>query len=167
MKKPKAYLAGPYGFSEAGRSFYHDRFLPLVREAGFDALDPWAITPAAVIDGVAGLPYGEERRERGREVNRVIGENNARAIRTADVIVAVLDGPDVESGTAAEIGYGAALGKQIIGYRGDFRLSADNEGSTVNLQVEYFILASSGRIVSTLDLLRAELERFRDRWTVR
>lgn len=165
MKKPKAYLAGPYGFSEAGRSFYHDRFLPLVREAGFDVLDPWTLTPAALIEEAAGFPYGDERRERWREVNRVIGETNARAIRAADVIVAVLDGPDVESGTAAEIGYGAALGKPVIGYRGDFRQSADNEGSTVNLQVEYFILAGGGVIVPTLELLRAELERFRERLT--
>jgi nucleoside 2-deoxyribosyltransferase len=165
MKKPKAYLAGPYGFSEGGRSFYQDRFLPLVREAGYDVLDPWALTPAELINKAAGLPYGEERRERWREVNRIIGENNARAIRAADVIVAVLDGPDVESGTAAEIGYGAALGKPVIGYRGDFRLAADNEGSTVNLQVEYFILAGGGRIVPTLELLRAELERFKERLT--
>lgn len=167
MSKPKAYLAGPYGFSEAGRTFYYDRFVPLVCDAGFDVLDPWVLTPSALIDEAAGLPCGEERRERWREVNRTIGENNARAIRAADVIVAVLDGPDVESGTAAEIGYGAALGKPVLGYRGDFRLAADNEGSTVNLQVEYFILAGGGRIVSSLDLLRAELETFRNRLSVR
>jgi len=167
MKNPKAYLAGPYGFSEAGRSFYRERFVPLVCDAGFDVLDPWTLTPAALIDEATALPSGEKRRERWREVNRVIGENNARAIRAGDIIVAVLDGPDVESGTAAEIGYGAALGKPVIGYRGDFRLSADNEGSAVNLQVEYFILASGGRIVSTLELLRTELERFRLRFSAR
>ncbi len=164
MKKPKAYLAGPYGFSEAGRSFYQDRFLPLVREAGYDVLDPWALTPAELINKATGLPYGEERRERWREVNRIIGENNARAIRAADVIVAVLDGPDVESGTAAEIGYGAALGKPVIGYRGDFRLSTDNEGGIVNIQVEYFITAGGGVIVCDLAHLRLELERYRDRF---
>ncbi len=161
MASPKAYLAGPYGFSEAGRYFYYDRLVPLVQKAGFDVLDPWALTPAAVIDEAADLSYGEERRKRWREVNRIVGENNARAIRAADIIVAVLDGPDVESGTAAEIGYGAALGKPIIGYRGDFRLAADNEGGTVNLQVEYFIHASGGLIASTLDLLSVELARFR------
>ena len=42
--------------------------------------------------------------------------------------MAVLDGTDVDSGTAAEIGYAFARGKLIVGYRGDFRLSADNEG---------------------------------------
>ncbi len=167
MKTPTAYLAGPYGFSEAGRSFYRELFVPLVCDAGFDVLDPWTLTPPALIEEASTLPYGEERRERWREVNRVIGENNARAIRDADIVVAVLDGPDVESGTAAEIGYGAALGKPVIGYRGDFRLAADNEGSMVNIQVEYFIHASGGSIAPTLDLLRTELARFRHRLSVR
>jgi nucleoside 2-deoxyribosyltransferase len=56
----------------------------------------------------------------------------------------------VDSGTAAEIGYAFAMGKPILGYRGDFRLSADNEGSTVNLQVEYFITQSGGQIITEL-----------------
>jgi nucleoside 2-deoxyribosyltransferase len=68
----------------------------------------------------------------------------------SDLIFAVLDGVDVDSGTAAEIGYGFAKGKKIVGYRGDFRLSADNEGSIVNLQVEYFIKASGGTILTRL-----------------
>jgi nucleoside 2-deoxyribosyltransferase len=76
-----------------------------------------------------------------------MGATNRAAIDAARAVVAVLDGTDVDSGTAAEIGYAFARGKLIVGYRGDFRLSADNEGSTVNLQVEYFIRASGGTIV--------------------
>ncbi len=164
MSKPKAYLAGPYGFSEAGRSFYKEIFVPLVRDAGFDVLDPWTLTQPSLIDEASRLPYGEERRRRWREVNLVIGENNARAIRAADVIVAVLDGVDIDSGTAAEIGYGTALGKPVLGYRGDFRLSADNEGGIVNIQVEYFITAGGGMIVRDLAHLGLELERYRGRF---
>ena len=70
---------------------------------------------------------------------------------------AVLDGTDVDSGTAAEIGYAFARGKKILGYRGDFRLSADNEGATVNLQVEYFIRESGGDIVTALRAVPAAL----------
>ena len=73
--------------------------------------------------------------------------SRARPTHQSRFRVAVLDGTDVDSGTAAEIGYAFARGKLIVGYRGDFRLSADNEGSTVNLQVEYFIRASGGTIV--------------------
>jgi nucleoside 2-deoxyribosyltransferase len=65
----------------------------------------------------------------------------------------------VDSGTAAEIGYAFAQGKPILGYRGDLRLSADNEGATVNLQVEYFIQASGGEIIFHIDDLAAALAR--------
>ncbi len=74
-------------------------------------------------------------------------------------MLAVLDGVDVDSGTAAEIGYAFAKCKKILGYRGDFRLSADNDGSTVNLQVEYFIRASGGTIITTIKQLNAELKK--------
>lgn len=67
-------------------------------------------------------------------------------------MLAVLDGPDADSGTVAEIGYAFARGKKIVGYRGDFRLAGDNVGSTVNLQVEHLIEASSGEVAATLGL---------------
>jgi nucleoside 2-deoxyribosyltransferase len=67
----------------------------------------------------------------------------------------------VDSGTAAEIGYAFARGKRIVGYRGDFRLSADNEGSTVNLQVEYFIRESGGTIITKIIDLESALQKGR------
>lgn len=75
------------------------------------------------------------------------------------MVFAVLDGTDVDSGTASEIGYAYALGKRILGYRGDFRLSADNEGSIVNLQVEYFIRASGGEIFNQIEGLPEAIQR--------
>ncbi len=39
----------------------------------------------------------------------------------ADVVVAVLDGSDADSGTCFECGYALAQGKKIIGVRTDFR----------------------------------------------
>src|SRR5262249_9890307 len=83
-----------------------------------------------------------------RALNHEIGATNRAAIDRAHGVIAILDGTDVDSGTAAEIGYAFARGKLIVGYRGDFRLSADNEGSIVNLQVEYFIHESGGTIVT-------------------
>jgi nucleoside 2-deoxyribosyltransferase len=76
-------------------------------------------------------------------------------------VVAILDGVDVDSGTAAEIGYAFAKGRPILGYRGDFRLSADNEGATVNLQVEYFIRQSGGDIVTAIEKLPGALEKIK------
>jgi nucleoside 2-deoxyribosyltransferase len=146
----KIYLAGPLGFSEAGRSFYNGTLIPAVVRLGYEVLDPWTLTPQDKIDAVLKMPYGAERRDAWRRLNVEIGGNNRAAIDRCDMVFAVLDGVDVDSGTAAEIGYAFAKGKPILGYRGDFRLSADNEGSTVNLQVEYFIRQSGGDIITAL-----------------
>ena len=91
-------------------------------------------------------------------MNWVIGENNDRAIQIATGLLAILDGVDVDSGTASEIGYGGGLGKLILGYRGDFRLSSENTGSIVNMQVEYFIKKHGGKIITQIDDLQKELK---------
>ena len=153
------YLAGPLGFSEAGRAFHGTVIRPRIEALGHEALDPWALMDATDIEAVALLPYGLEKRDRWRVLNGRIGEGNAEAIDRCDAVFAVLDGTDVDSGTASEIGYACARGKKILGYRGDFRLSADNEGSTVNLQVEYFIHRSGGFIISSISELEEALQR--------
>jgi nucleoside 2-deoxyribosyltransferase len=153
--KVRIYLASPLGFSEAGRHFYTRVLVPAVRDLGYDVLDPWSLTDARKIRAVQRLPYGQAKRAAWRKLNMEMGATNRAAIDRADLVLAVLDGTDVDSGTAAEIGYAFARGKLIVGYRGDFRLSADNEGSTVNLQVEYFIRQSGGTLVER----HADLER--------
>ena len=60
-----------------------------------------------------------------------------------------LDGTDVDSGTAAEIGYAAALHKPVVGLRLDLRVTGDNEATIVNLQIEWFIRESGGRLLDT------------------
>jgi nucleoside 2-deoxyribosyltransferase len=157
----KIYTAGPLGFSEAGRAFHRDYVLPEVKRLGHDALDPWMLTDPSDINAVLGMPYGEARRDAWRALNIEIGGNNRVAIDACDLVFAVLDGVDVDSGTAAEIGYAFARAKPIIGYRGDFRISADNEGSAVNLQVEYFIRQSGGEIIPALAELEAALGRLK------
>ncbi|HEY7602244.1 MAG TPA: nucleoside 2-deoxyribosyltransferase [Methylomirabilota bacterium] len=155
--KVRIYLAGPLGFSEAGRHFYQTVLVPFVQRLGYEVLDPWALTDSRKIQAVEAMPYGPEKREAWRKLNHEMGATNRAAIDAADGVVAVLDGTDVDSGTAAEIGYAFARGKLIVGYRGDFRLSADNEGSTVNLQVEYFIRESGGGIVERYEDLASSL----------
>ncbi len=160
VTEARIYMASPLGFSQAGRYFYDGVLVPFVRRLGFVILDPWALTDPARIAAVQALPDGPDRSQAWRELNHEMGATNRKAIDAADGVVAVLDGVDVDSGTAAEIGYAFACHKLIVGYRGDFRLSADNEGGTVNLQVEYFIRASGGTIVERyedLDLALAPL----------
>lgn len=146
----KLYIASPFGFSEAGRAYMYDSVIPVIQKLNYEILDPWQLAPAEEIQKINALPYGIEKRDQWRALNKVIGANNAQAIRESAGLFAILDGVDVDSGTAAEIGYAAALGKPIVGYRGDFRLSADNEGSTVNLQVQYFIELHGGKLITEL-----------------
>ena len=155
----RVYLAGPLGFSEAGRFFHKEKIVSVFTALKYEILDPWQLTPAATIAPILQMPFGEPKRAAWAALNPKIGKTNAEAIVACDLVFAVLDGADVDSGTASEIGYAFALGKRIRGYRGDFRLSADNEGSTVNLQVEYFIRASGGDIIRTIDELPAALAR--------
>ncbi|MCV9387863.1 nucleoside 2-deoxyribosyltransferase [Reichenbachiella ulvae] len=156
MKK-KIYIASPFGFSEAGRDYMYGTVLPIVLEQGFEILDPWKLTPAHLIQEVNSMPYGIEKKNKWKELNQVIASHNTEALRACDGLFAILDGVDVDSGTASEIGFVAALGKPVVGYRGDFRLSADNEGSTVNLQVQYFIEMHGGHLITELSGLGESL----------
>jgi nucleoside 2-deoxyribosyltransferase len=155
---PVIYVAGPLGFSEAGRDFYYRTFLLALKSAGLEVIDPWQPTDRAKVERVSKMRSGDRKRQAWASLNMVIGKNNQSAIDRCDGVLAILDGADVDSGTAAEIGYAFGIGKKIIGYRGDFRLSADNEGCTVNLQVEYFIRRSGGTIVPSLAELTGLIE---------
>lgn len=155
--KHKLYIASPLGFSEVGRYFMNKEILPVLEKMNFEIIDPWNLTPKDLIKPVMELPFGENKRKKLAELNKIIGKNNSDALKNADGLFAVLDGVDIDSGTASEIGYVSALGKPILGYRGDFRLSADNEGSEVNLQVEYFILESGGKIIKNISELENSL----------
>jgi nucleoside 2-deoxyribosyltransferase len=155
----RIYVASPLGFSEAGRDFYDHRLIPQVKSLGHEVLDPWKLTDREKIKAVRAMTYGTEKRAEWRRVNAEIGRNNQAAIDRCDAVFAVLDGADVDSGTACEIGYAFALGKPILGYRGDIRLSADNEGAIVNLQVEYFIRQSGGEIITRFTDLASALAR--------
>ena len=159
-KIKKIYIASPYGFSEAGRVFLYEKLLPAIEETGFVCIDPWKLTQENLIADVLSITDADKKKNEWCKLNRIIAANNSNAIKMSDCMIAVLDGTDVDSGTASEIGYAAALNKKICGYRGDFRKSGDNEGSIINLQVEYFILNSGGKIVFSLQDLKIELKKF-------
>ena len=153
MKQKKIYLASPLGFSEVGRKFYYEELIPLIIKQGMQVIDPWKLTPPAEIKQIEAMEYGKDKRSAWQKQNLIMGKRNSEAIKSSDGMIAVLDGVDIDSGTAGEIGYAYGLDKMIVGYRGDFRLSSDNEGSIVNLQVEYFIRDSGGKIVNTIENL--------------
>jgi nucleoside 2-deoxyribosyltransferase len=146
------YVASPLGFTPAGRRYNEEDVLPALAGAGLESVDPWTLTPEvdAALAAALVLADGPDRLTSLAEVDRRIGEANAALIREVDGMLAVLDGTDVDSGTAAEVGFASALGKVIVGLRTDLRRTGDNDGAIVNLQVEYFIRATGGPIVTDL-----------------
>lgn len=153
---PKVYLASPLGFAESTRDFM-SIIESQVAGCGYTVVNPWRLANLQQFEAAAAIKNAEHRRQAYHNVNMEAAAKNEEAIRECEVIVAVLDGTDVDSGTASEIGFAYALGKRIYGYRGDFRRAGDNEGSIVNLQVEYWIENSGGCIVTTLEKLRQRL----------
>ena len=149
IKRSRIYLAGPLGFSELGRAG-QESLIQKLTALGYEVVAPFQLTPKEELTRIAGLPSLDTQRDAWRSMNFRIGETGRQAIDAYDGLLAVLDGVDADSGTPAESGYAFARRKPIVGYRGDFRLSADNLGSPVNLQVEYFILASGGSLITSL-----------------
>lgn len=153
MEIVKIYFASPLGFAESTRDFMAF-FESQLAECGYTVVNPWRMADHQQFERAAAMENPAERRKALHELNMKVGAQNEEVIRECQLVVAVLDGSDVDSGTASEIGFAYALGKRIYGYRGDSRCSGDNDGSIVNLQVEYWIENSGGCIVTTLDALR-------------
>jgi nucleoside 2-deoxyribosyltransferase len=144
----RCYIASPLGFGEAGRHYYAEVFLPALSGV-VEPVDPWTLTTAAEIAAA-------EESGRAREMALEIGRRNAEAIDGCSLLVAHLDGQEVDSGTAAEVGYAVARGLRCFGLRSDLRQSGE-PGVAVNLQVEYFVVASGGSIATSLEELISTL----------
>jgi len=143
------YLASPLGFAESTHGFMAELAASLREVIG--VLNPWDDQRFAdEFESLAAVDSLAVRRARLAEINTELGRANTESIDAADGLVAILDGVDVDSGTAAEIGYAFARRKRIYGLRTDFRLAGDNHGSIVNLQVQYFIEQSGGTIATSV-----------------
>ncbi len=130
--------------------FHYEKIIPEIKKLGFEIFDPWTVVPQEEIDSILGLPEGEEKKKALKKLNKDLFDGDIKALKSCDGVLAVLDGVDVDSGTASEIGIAYSLGKPVLGYRGDFRLSSENVGVTVNLFVEGCIRESGGEIVKEL-----------------
>lgn len=148
--RPRCYVASPLGFTEAGRHYYEKVFLPELAKV-VEPVDPWVLVSDAEVAKA-------EEDETERELAAEIGVRNTEALKSCKLLVAVLDGQEVDSGTAAEVGYANALGIRCFGLRTDHRKSGEI-GATVNLQVESFLVTSGGLIVDSLKGLVEALRR--------
>ena len=155
-ERKRIYLASPLGFAASTRGFMTEligRLSELVT-----VVNPWDDTSFATdFERAHGLTDINERREQFHRINLGIGAKNERMIRSVDALVAVLDGVDVDSGTAGEIGFAYGLGKRSFGLRTDFRVTGDNEAAGINLQLRYFIEQSGGSYHTSVETLLVAL----------
>jgi len=118
------YLAAPL-FTEAELDF-NRKLRDRIKSSGFNVFLPQVDSNNI-----------EDKKNR----QKIIFDKNLKAIENSDLLVAVVDGTDVDSGTAWEIGYAYARGKPIFGLRTDFR-TLGIEG-TVNLMIERSVVLCS------------------------
>lgn len=119
--KMKIYQAGPL-FSLAEQNF-HRELKKALEQYGHEVIWPFEL-------------FGpEEVKSWGENAPHRIMLEDSQALSSCDIVVALLDGPQVDDGTAWEIGFAYAKGIPVIGLRTDFRNCGDNGYSMVNSMI--------------------------------
>ncbi len=77
---------------------------------------------------------GDTSNTRGCDEHAAIFAQHIQALQDADIVVAVIDGADADSGTSWEMGYAYALGKRVVALRTDFRIADHHERVNVMLE---------------------------------
>ncbi len=127
----KIYFAGPI-FSEADRHWIGSTIQKIVALARDRGVRVEVIFPYDLITQ-------EEINSLGANAKREIFSRCKRHLDNADMVIALLDGSQVDDGTSWEIGYfyrGKPEGAKIIGVRTDFRNAGESAGAVVNAMVE-------------------------------
>ena len=130
----KVFVAAPL-FNEAERTF-NAQTAKTLRDNGFEV---WLAQEAPFIQ------HGNHKEK------RMIYDSDILALKNSDVIVAVLDGAEVDAGVAYEMGYAKALGKPIAGLKTDYRTFSEKE--KVNLMLEVSLIEICKNVVEVIDLL--------------
>ena len=130
----KVFLAAPL-FSEAEREF-NSKIAKKLREKGFEV---WLAQESSFIQH-------DTHKEK-----KSIYEGDISALNGSDVVVAVLDGAEVDAGVAYEMGYAKALEKPIIGLKTDYRTFSGME--EVNLMLEVSLIKICKSVDEIIDLL--------------
>ncbi|NCA73194.1 MAG: nucleoside 2-deoxyribosyltransferase [Sphingobacteriia bacterium] len=125
------YLAGPL-FSEAERDWHRKTKGLLLEQASRRGQAVEIIWPYELITP-------EEIAALGAEARVEIFRRCKVGLDRADLLIALLDGTQVDDGTAWEIGYFFAtksVDARIVGIRTDFRRAGESEHAIVNAMIE-------------------------------
>src|SRR5438128_8963994 len=137
----KIYLAGPL-FTEAERAFNLE-LAHLLEKEGHEVYLPQRETPAAS----------------GPGRTATIFRANLTGLKHADCVVAICDGPQVDDGTAWEIGYAWGRNIPVFGVRTDARL-VQQPDERINLMILESLNELSPSIPQLIHTLRyAEIPR--------
>lgn len=130
----RIYLAAPL-FSEAERS-YNATLAALLERNLFSVCLP--------------QDAGDDSGTRGDAAQDLLFSRNRSALDNADIIVAVIEGADADSGTAWEMGYAFATGKPVIALRTDFRRVGHHEHVNLMLERSATVVTTPGDLLAAL-----------------
>ena len=119
VKRPSVYLAGPL-FTQAERT-WNRQLADALAASGFQMLVPQVLSQELIGKTGEYNPGALFRRA-------------ATTVERADVVLAILDGADADSGTAFECGVAWGKGIPVVGLRTDLRQGGDGT-SDVNLML--------------------------------
>jgi nucleoside 2-deoxyribosyltransferase/predicted secreted protein len=128
------YMAAPL-FSEAERA-YNLSIEELLRNNYFEVYLP--------------QQAGDDTDVRTKGDQIQIFLKNLKALESADIIVANIDGADADSGTAWEMGYAFARGKQVIALRTDFRRTGNHEKVNLMLEESATVVTSKNHLLDVI-----------------
>jgi nucleoside 2-deoxyribosyltransferase len=129
----KLYYAAPL-FTRAEKDF-NNSVVETLRNEGFNVLFPQEFTSL--------IP-------KNVEFFKKAFESCLKHIAESDVVVAIVDGPDADSGTCFEMGYAFAKNIPIIAIRTDFRASEENGVNLMISQCTRLFLQNTAMTISEL-----------------
>ncbi len=132
--KYRIYLAAPL-FSEAEK-WFNCQLYEILTGGLFEVYLPQEI--------------GDDTHTRDTSAHARIFKSHMAALHAADAVVAVIDGPDADSGTSWEMGYASALGKPVVAIRTDFRMAGHHELVNLMLEQSSVVVGSKEEVVPAL-----------------
>jgi nucleoside 2-deoxyribosyltransferase len=87
-----------------------------------------------------------------------IFQANLQALDRCSIMVAILDGTQMDDGTAWKMGYHYSRGRKIIGIRTDFQKAGETNSSKVNAMIEHSCQAIVGGLDDLVITLKEILE---------
>jgi nucleoside 2-deoxyribosyltransferase len=132
----KLYFAGPL-FTTPERT-WNAEVVAALRAAGHEIFLPQEQEPGKDAAGIFKVDVG--------------------GIDWADGLVAIMDGPDPDSGTCWEVGYAYGTGKSIVLVRTDFREMAGKSGTYNPMMAESATVRLDLPAASTIEVVSAIIE---------